>query len=102
MPIYDFYCPQCKVTEEYYLARTDTIPECRHCSLFVGVDHKPLERQISAPHFKVKDSKSVTKSSSFKTKYKQQPLLPINILDEMPDGSYKITSTVKDPELLNV
>jgi putative FmdB family regulatory protein len=95
MPIYDFYCPQCKVTEEYYLDRKENAHKCNKCSTL-------LERQVSAPHFRFKDTSSVSNPSSFRTKYRQQPRVPINVIDALGNGKYRVTSTSRDPELINV
>jgi putative FmdB family regulatory protein len=94
MPIYDFYCPKCDVTKEHYVSNKEPFPICKECSA-------QLERLMPAPHFRFKDFQSVPNPNSFRSGYKQQPILPLNFIDVNQDGSYKITSTAKDPELLN-
>lgn len=42
MPMFDFYCPQCKATFEE-LVFGDEVPPCPHC----GAER--TERQVSAP-----------------------------------------------------
>jgi putative FmdB family regulatory protein len=94
MPIYDFLCPHCKTTEEYFLNIKEDSPLCKKC-------HSRLIKLVSASHFKFKNRKDAINPNSFKTGHKQEPRLPINIVDRNADGSYKVTSTSKDPELIN-
>jgi len=61
-----------------------------------------MEKQVSAPHFKFAGVNSgVDNPSSFRTSRHEDCRLPINIIDQMPDGTCRISSTAKDPELLD-
>lgn len=94
MPIYDFHCPHCKTTEEYYLNIKEDSPFCKKC-------YARLIKIMTASHFKFKNRADAINPSSFKSGHRHQPILPINIIDRNIDGSYRITSTSKNPELIN-
>jgi len=80
MPIYEFICPKCNKLEEHYLNQKDldnTHLICNKCEI-------PLEIKISVSHIN-------------SSKRKQEPIIPINLVDINKDGSFKITSTSRDP-----
>lgn len=95
MPIFDFYCSHCDLYSEHLVKTEDHSPKfCDSCS-------NKLEKVfLSAPNFKVKEGKGL-QSHSFRRGIKEKFRIPINVVDVNDDGSYKVTSTSKDPELVN-
>lgn len=89
MPIYEFQCSKCNKSEEHYLSLKELEnfhPVCCNCS-------KPLEKKLSLYNFRFKDFRPHKKE--------KQPIVPINLIESNPDGSFKVTSTAKEPEPLN-
>lgn len=96
MPIYDFQCPTCKYKAEHLLRLSDSrMIFCPMCKI-------QMDKLVSAPHFKFEGglNSGVDNHSSFKTRH-DSCRLPINIIDQMPDGTCKVSSTAKDPEIIN-
>lgn len=99
MPIYDFECPICHKVEERLVRSLGhprySHPTCKECNVH-------LTKLVSAPHFKFESKSGVySPSGSFKSGEKQHPLVPINIIDEMPDGSTKVTRIGKKQDIEN-
>lgn len=97
MPIFDFKCPVCLKIEER-LVRHEChprylIPTCSKCEV-------NMMKQVSAPHFKFESKGGVHSSKgSFASGEKQPPIVPIRIVDEMPDGTTKVTTIGKKTDI---
>ena len=99
MPIFDFKCPICQKIEER-LVRSPGHPRylhptCKECKVH-------LVKLVSAPHFKFESKGGVHElKGSFHSGEKQHPIVPINIIDENPDGSTKVTRIGKKSDIEN-
>lgn len=93
MPILEYRCEHCHAETELLISIQEervSPPRCLECG-------EVLTREIrTAPHFKFKGSKGVDNPTSFKSGKKQDTIIPINFIDEQPDGTVRVSSTQPD------
>lgn len=92
MPIYEMICPKCEQISNILAKITDyddkvKNAKCTECSILLDrYFDTPPNFTIGAKH----TYNGQTKVSGVSSR-KQQSRVPINIIDEMPDGSTKVT-----------
>lgn len=94
MPIYEYQCPKCEKNFELILSIKDadtSIVECESCLI------EAKRVILTAPGvnipYHMQASPNMTKKS--------QARVPINIIDEKPDGGYRVTRIGRKTDIEN-
>ena len=89
MPLYEMRCPNCNAEYEVAMRMSEVgereIP-CEDCQTII-VRHYRTPVSFAMPADFTYDGKIKTSGRTLK----EQQRVPVNIIDENPDGSYKVT-----------
>lgn len=101
MPIYEMRCPKCQREYEFMMKISEYGKrqlECEDCII-------ELERYFkSAPNFTIPGHSTyngITKVSGGSKKGQNEAAVPINIIDQNPDGSCRVTRIGKKSDIEN-
>lgn len=94
MPMYKFSCPKCHNVFDVKLSMSDigqVAVECDECLV-------EANREYVNPMVTVPANMRATLSDNY---YGKESRIPINIIDEKPDGGYRVTRIGKKGDLDN-
>jgi putative FmdB family regulatory protein len=104
MPTYTYKCNRCEHVSEKVLKLSEhqkVFKEgCGNCGLEGTCDGDLVQIHLTAPGFEVKGMQSSgSKKRSSVATGKDVASVPINIIDEKPDGGYKVTRIGKKGDI---